>query len=251
MPVWKCVSFAENPSLYDRLDEIADGTTFPLFLIEGDQTNALYWTEEKLFTVFASYQFVLFHDEQIVASGNAVPIFWDGTKEGLPDGFDGALRRAFKADKIPNTLCAVSVIVAPSFRGKGISSIVLEHMRENAIKHGHDKLIVPVRPTKKHLYPLISMEDYIKWTQPDGSPFDPWIRTHWRLGAKILQVAPASMVAQGPLKQWEDWTDLKFPQSGNYTLPGALQPIQVEIEKDVVTYEDPNVWMQHHLRGNQ
>ncbi|WP_170105077.1 GNAT family N-acetyltransferase [Desmospora activa] len=246
MEKWRSVSFAEDPGLYNRLEEVNDHS-FPQYLIQGDQTNTLYWTKEELFTVFASYQFVLFQGEQIAATGNAVPIFWDGTKEGLPDGYDGALRRAFEEDRKPNTLCAISVVVAPSFRGKGVSSIVLQYMRENAIRHGHDRLIVPVRPNKKHLYPLIPMEDYIKWVQPDGSPFDPWIRAHWRLGARILQVASASMVAKASVKQWEEWTGLKFLQSGSYILPGALQPVQARVEEDIILYKDPNVWMRHSI----
>ncbi|MDR6224123.1 GNAT family N-acetyltransferase [Desmospora profundinema] len=246
MKEWKRVSLAEDPELYDRLDEVNDHA-FPSYLIQGDQTNALYWTKDKLFTIFAPYQFVLFRNRQMVATGNAVPIFWDGTREGLPEGYDGALKRAFKEDRKPNTLCAISVVVAPSFRGMGISPIVLHHMRENAINHGFDELIVSVRPNQKHRYPLIPMEDYIRWVQPNGSPFDPWIRVHWRLGARILQIAPASMISKAPVKQWEEWTDLKFPQSGNYTLPGALQPVEARIEEDVILYEDPNVWMRHSI----
>lgn len=246
MAEWKRVSIADDPRLYDRLGEITHDS-FPPYLIEGDSINTRYWNQEHLFTVFDSYQFVLFRGNEMVATGNAVPLYWDGTQEGLPDGYDGALKRAFEEDRKPNTLCGISIVVAPSFRGKGVSSIALQHMHESAVEHGLQELIVPVRPNKKHLYPLIPMADYVHWVRSDQTPFDPWIRVHWRLGAQIIQVAPSSMVATGSVQQWEEWTGLQFLQSGSYIVSGALQPVQANIEEDVIFYEDPNVWMRHFL----
>jgi hypothetical protein len=40
---------------------------------------------------------------------------------------------------------------------------------------------------------------------------------------------------------------MKFPQSGQYHIPGALNPMQMDIEKDEGVYIEPNVWMVHTI----
>jgi hypothetical protein len=38
---------------------------------------------------------------------------------------------------------------------------------------------------------------------------------------------------------------MSFPESGPYVVPGALQPVQMDLERNEGRYEDPNVWMRH------
>jgi hypothetical protein len=40
---------------------------------------------------------------------------------------------------------------------------------------------------------------------------------------------------------------MKFPQSGEYIIPGALNPIEMNIEKDEGLYIEPNVWIVHEV----
>jgi hypothetical protein len=108
-------------------------------------------------------------------------------------------------------------------------------------------LIAPVRPTLKDRYPLIPIERYARWRREDGRAFDPWIRVHERLGGEILTIAPASMVVEGTVADWETWTEMAFPESGDYVLPHALVPIQVDRERDRGSYVEPNVWMRHSV----
>jgi hypothetical protein len=123
--------------------------------------------------------------------------------------------------------------------------MILRAMRSTAAAYGLTALIAPVRPTLKHRYPLTPIDRYARWTRPDGSPFDPWLRVHWRLGAEFLQVAPQSMVVTGTVEAWETWTGLSFPESGPYVVSGALQPVVINLGRDCGRYEDPNVWMRH------
>jgi hypothetical protein len=44
---------------------------------------------------------------------------------------------------------------------------------------------------------------------------DPWIRTHQRLGATILCPAHGAMTITGTVAEWEEWTDMAFPESGH------------------------------------
>ncbi len=112
--------------------------------------------------------------------------------------------------------------------------------------------IAPVRPSLKSRYPLIPIERYVEWRQgaQNDAPFDPWLRTHWRLGARVLCVAPASMVITGTVAEWEDWAGMRFPESGRYVVPGALEPIAIDRDHDLGRYIEPNVWMRHRIQAS-
>jgi hypothetical protein len=38
---------------------------------------------------------------------------------------------------------------------------------------------------------------------------------------------------------------MRFPESGEYIVPGALVPLCVDRERDEGVYVEPNVWMEH------
>jgi hypothetical protein len=206
---------------------------------------------DRLEGTFADYQTMwLDENDHVVAVGNTVPLVWDGAIERLPIGWDDAFERAvcdFDAGCEPTILCAIQATVNRSLQGQGLSRMVLRGMRRRAAQAGLSVLIAPVRPTWKCQYPLTPMERYIQWTQPDGAPFDPWLRTHWRLGARIVKVADPSMRIESTIADWEAWTSLHFPESGYYIVPGALNPIEIDYEADCGVYIEPNVWMQHQV----
>jgi hypothetical protein len=108
-------------------------------------------------------------------------------------------------------------------------------------------VIAPVLPNWKHRFPLIPIEEYAQWKRDDGLPFDPWIRVHHRLGADFLRVAPRSRVVSGTVAEWEEWTGLDFPASGDYLLPGGLTPMGLDRDRDLGVYWEPNVWMRHRV----
>jgi hypothetical protein len=95
------------------------------------------------------------------------------------------------------------------------------------------ELLAPVRPSWKERYPLTPIERYARWTREDGLPFDPWIRTHVRLGRVILRPEPRSMRISGTVAEWEDWTEMAFPESGEYVFPHGLAPLAVDREQDL------------------
>ena len=104
-----------------------------------------------------------------------------------------------------------------------------------------------MRPTLKNLYPLIPMEDYLAWRTPTGSVFDPWVRLHLRLGGRQERVAFPSMTITGSVDQWEDWTGLALPGSGDHVIPGGLVPLRVDREAGTAVYQEPNVWIIHRV----
>ena len=55
------------------------------------------------------------------------------------------------------------------------------------------------------------------------------------------------MTVEGTVEEWENWTDMHFPASGEYVVEGALQPIMIDRANNVGRYEDPNLWMLHRI----
>jgi hypothetical protein len=88
---------------------------------------------------------------------------------------------------------------------------------------------------------------YVQWTNDAGEPFDAWIRTHWRMGACIVKVAAESMIIRGRVAQWEKWTGMRFPESGEYIVPEVLVPVKIDHDADSGVYVEPNVSMVHQL----
>jgi GNAT superfamily N-acetyltransferase len=136
----------------------------------------------------------------VVCEGNAAPCWWDGSPAHLPDGIDATLTDALARldDGRPaNTLCSLAAVVTPAARGTGLSRMILEAMRQLTRSHGFGHLIAPVRPSLKERYPLAPIERYSKWRRPDGWLFDPWMRTHERLGAVVGPPLPYSLRITG------------------------------------------------------
>ena len=144
--------------------------------------------------------------------------------------------------------CAIQVVIHARYQGQGLSTKILKALRSVGKSKGLKHLIVPVRPNEKSRYPLISIDDYINWKTDDGLPFDAWLRVHVRLGGRIIKTCHESKIIRGTRGDWEQWTQMKFPQSGNYIIPGALNPIQINFEKDEGVYIEPNVWMAHDIK---
>ncbi|MGZ4397496.1 MAG: hypothetical protein ACXVZ1_03660, partial [Gaiellaceae bacterium] len=105
----------------------------------------------------------------------------------------------------------------------------------------------PVRPSWKERYPLVPIERYATWRRSDGLFFDPWMRVHERLGARILKPEPRSLRITGTIAEWEEWTHTLFPESGDYWFPGGLATVSIDRAIDCGRYWEPNVWMHHAL----
>ena len=240
---YQILTFDQVPDFESQIDRLSQ-EAWPEFLLQG---NIRYWG--SLFREFAGFQILLCDPAyEVIAVGHTVPLVLDDTFENLPTGIDNILERAMDAyhhQHTPTTLSALAAIVAKSHQRRGLSSAILRAMKSLAAEHRLSDLIAPVRPTLKSLYPLTRFERYIQWKREDGSPFDPWLRVHWRLGAEQLQVIRQAMVVTGTVSEWEEWTGMCFPESGEYIVPGALQPVTIDRERNMGHYEDPNVWMRH------
>ena len=52
----------------------------------------------------------------------------------------------------------------------------------------------------------------------------------------------------GSVADWEAWTGMAFPDSGDHIVPRAAAVVHIDREADQGTYLDPNVWIVHDLR---
>jgi GNAT superfamily N-acetyltransferase len=243
------ISTAERSDARNRPDEqlaelFSEG--FPQF-ITADRLVTQYIGRVREF--FPELDLTLVDEDGVpVAAGWGVPVRWDGLVGGLPSGYSDALVRAVEGheDKVdPDTLVICGAIVTPSLKGQGLAGRMLAALRDAGEDAGLRRVIAPVRPTAKARYPLTPIESYMRWRRDDGSALDPWIRTHERLGAEILAAAPASQTMTGTVAEWEGWTGLALPESGDYVIPDGLSVLRVDRDADVGSYQEPNVWMRH------
>jgi GNAT superfamily N-acetyltransferase len=229
----------------DRMERLF-AAAFPAF-ITADQLAKQYIGRVREW--FTDQDLILLDDDdEPAATGWGVPLRWTGALEDLPTGYTDSIVRAVEAREQqvePDTLVICGAIVRPDLTGKGVAGELLTALRHLADDAGWPRVIAPVRPTLKARYPLTPIDSYITWTRDDGPPLDPWIRTHWRLGARIVQAAPESQTMTGTVAEWERWTGLVLPESGDYVIPDGLSLLHIDRPADLGTYVEPNVWMQH------
>jgi GNAT superfamily N-acetyltransferase len=219
-PEWlKVVTAAERPDLWESV-----------------RRQHLF---DVVWPAHANYQ-TLFIDErtgQVVARGRAIPFRWDCTLEDLPAGIDAVGTRAVTDPTPASALSALAAEVDPAYQGSGLSALLLTSMRAVARHHGLAPLLAPVRPRWKDRYPLTPIERFSEWRRDDGLLFDPWLRTHERLGARILRCEPRSLEITAPVADWERWTGLSLPETGKYVFPGGLAPL--DVSDGTGTYFEP------------
>lgn len=245
-PEYRIITARNNP-------ELVKGTIprinreWPEFMLHDTASAFL----DACYTELPDFQFVLTESgcELPVAIGNSIPLHWTQAMEKLPDeGWDWAITTGIKAHREgirPTVLCALQIVVFSGHQGKGISRRAVQAMIQRAREAGLNGLIAPVRPNRKCDYPLISIEEYLTWIDVNGLFFDPWLRVHQSLGARLIRPCRKAMRITGTVAEWEKWTGRSFPKSGTYEIPGALVPVTIDRVADIGTYVEPNVWMHH------
>ncbi len=239
------IPHSEEPDLTDRFDQL-----FPSVWPEFNQHSDVFHQWERLYEFFPSLQFVLVNERtnDLLARGNTIPFVWDGDPDHLPEGVDALAQQALTEQRqglAPNTLSAISAEVPLANRSKGLGRLLLKAMSVLAAEAEFSRLVAPLRPNRKYMYPLTPIEQYVQWKNADGLPFDPWMRIHVLLGATVSVACPRSMKVSGTVAQWESWTGMAFPATGTYVFPNGLATLEIDRSADRGVYWEPNVWMLH------
>ncbi|MDZ5474221.1 GNAT family N-acetyltransferase [Bacillus sp. 31A1R] len=243
---YQIVTLKEQPELEKELGRLHE-IGWPTFM-RMDPVADLYW--DRMLTNYPELQFFLLEGDRILACGHAIGFEWDGEIANLPEGWDGVIEKGVldkEANKNINAVSAISIVIDPAHQGKGLSEIMVRAMKGLAKNAGLTQMVAPVRPSMKPKYPLLPIESYAYLIREDGQPFDPWIRVHCKTGAEIVAIAHQSMIVEAEIADWEKWTGMKLPLTGEYVIPGALVPLVVNIEENKAVYVEPNVWLRHHL----
>lgn len=253
----RACTVAQRPAVIPELVEL-DERSWPEFMLYGDVDIS----DDVYYSNFAEYTFAIVDEsEQVVAGGQTIPLHWSGITEELPETMNAvvqdalAYREATAATSAPvipqwNYLFAIAALVDESVRGQGMSRTVLLEMIETARRNGLLGVIAPVRASFKPKHPEISIEEYADWRREDGQLYDPWLRTHERLGGKCLGVAPRAYSVIASVADWERWTGVAFENTGAYVVPGALVPVEIDLARGTGTYVEPSVWYLHGLSSN-
>ena len=55
------------------------------------------------------------------------------------------------------------------------------------------------------------------------------------------------MTIRGSVADWETWTGMAFPDSGEYVIGQGTGPVSIDLDRDEGIYYDQNVWVVHDL----
>lgn len=220
---------------------------WPKFM-QGERVMRSYWG--FLLGNFHKYQHVLTHDNVVIAIVNSAPIWLDPDVNQLHDngiywGLKQVTHNYYKGIK-PNTLLALQIVVNPDFRGKRLSYECIKILKKLAQTSGFDRVVIPLRPSLKHLYPLVNKNDYINWKNEEGFPYDPWLRVHIKAGGEVVKQCKGISI-RASIQEWEEWTGLCFRSTGEYIVSDALNPVYADLDKNLVTYTQDNVWVLHKV----
>lgn len=226
-----------------------DLDVWPRFLNQ-DPVGKEYYT--FIVNEFASFHCVAFtEDRKIAGTGKILPFFWNENLADLPAGWSAAVLKSIqdnRENRICNSATAWSIEVLPEFRGTGLSHRILSELKKNAALQNIFFLFACVRPNQKEKFPFLSMDEYLKRKRKDGFSEDPWIRVHEKAGGKRIRTESNSMLITGAIDDWEEWTGIRFPKSGEFVISGGLVPVKIDREQNLGEYMEPNVWFQHFTR---
>ncbi len=202
---------------------------------------------------FPEYQLFLMDKNDVVGFGNCMPFQWNYPLVFLPQkGWDWLFLKSlndFEKNRKPNVLGGLQITIRKKYQGNSYSKVIINKIRETGKLKGLDKLIIPVRPVLKSEFPLMPMRKYIKLLNEKKEIYDPWLRAHIRLGAKIIGPCRKSMTIRGSVEECEKWIGKKFVSSGKYIIDGATSPLIINTSNNTGTYYDENVWVYHNLKN--
>lgn len=237
-------SRADSPELQKAASSIEQAAWSELGYL--NYTRAHYEHYQGLLDEYPEYQLCLVDEETgyPVAVANSVPFACSGTDDLPAEGWDWVVETAVRTkNRRANMLGALAVSVPAVHRSKGYARTIIRALLSLAETKKLNGIVVPVRPTGKVRHPWVPIADYMTWTDDTGRLYDPWLRSHLSSGGKIVGPCERSMVVHEPLGFWENWSNQRYEETGDYALQGGIAPVRIDVDRQTGTYEEPNVWV--------
>ena len=235
------VTLDRMPEMSGALKELND-STWPEFLLRADIRNG-----SSIYTRFQGFQILVLEHNVLVAAGLTVPFEWV-PGDSLPSTIDEVVYPAHWPLMTDGVLCALGVLVRPMYRRRGISRKIHSEMRSLSTAKGLRGVLAPVRPSRKHEFAEESIEAYVSRRDEKGRLLDPWLRVHEEMGDERPGFLHKSLTVTASIQDWEKWTGMRFSTSGSYCIPDGLAPITIDLEENLGTYREPNVWYFHRSK---
>jgi len=140
-------------------------------------------------------------DSKLVAFASAVLISVDPKATSYSnEGWRFALNAYYRGGKV-NCLCLLSANVDPEFRSLKFSYALIQAAKEIARSLNLYCVLAPVRPTQKSQFPSMPISEYLEMKSSQGELYDPWLRTHKKLGGEILNICSESVLVKASLNK--------------------------------------------------
>jgi GNAT superfamily N-acetyltransferase len=191
----------------------------------------------------------------IVATMTAVRIDWDGNPASLTTWDAVVGENVETGDYIKTykpegtTLCITSSAIDPPLQGKGLAPLLMRGMQQTAQELGIHHLIGPFRPSGYGDYKLahgsVDFAEYCAMTQENGEPFDPWLRSTFRIGLKPLRIEERSMVVDVPIRTFGEYQRTYHPQKWKEVEKDKWECGETGswfVHGDRAIYIEPNIW---------
>jgi hypothetical protein len=218
---------------------------WPEFLRRADESHSGGLSER-----LASDQLLLQPDEALLGASPVLPCLCRLTDKWVLITEKISPLQASESNEIESPASTLVVLTTmPSLQSRTGDSVpdALKALYRLARRKGCGSFAMPVRLSQKSEYPLIPFAQYVDWQQSNGRPFDPELRMHVDMGGSILAIAPRALVLEGSVAEWERWSGMRFAESGEYIVDGALRPVIIDCENNRGYYEEANIWVLHHL----
>lgn len=191
-------------------------------------------------------------EPQLAGHGITTGVYWDGTSEHLPEGWQGVVLQSYEdrvRGSVPNTIVGLFIRVEPEFREGGVAKKIAEEMGAIRKKNALPYFIIPLRPPLRYEkeYASLPFATFAAATREDGLPLDHWVRMHVRLGATIIRISEKSHRHVLSLKDFNRiFSSHKITQSGEQLVQknnNGWYQVFVDVERDFVLIEQGCVWV--------
>ncbi len=193
------------------------------------------------------------NSSELIAHGIMTDIFWNQSYSGLPDGWQGAVRKSYentiqKSNK--NTLVGLFVRVEKKFQQHGWAEKIICIMKELVRKDGYKSLIIPLRLPKRYELPYAKMPyaKFIALKRKDGQYLDYWLRLHTRLGGDVIGVSPNSHQHAMNLTDFKMQFNTKKIIFNGYYLSerqGLWYMVYVDKKRNLALINQECAWIRH------